>query len=134
MIHSTDKSELKNEDVQERVKCNDKQEPKIDCPIPIGSMVRLMSGSPQMTVVGTQKSNDPSVGIYVRTSWFHGSNVFTGTFPAESLEDAAANICTSCKKGSLTDEDSQWFQYRSNDGSYSLMCYCNKCFELIFLQ
>lgn len=50
----------------------------------VGSIVKLRSGSPEMTVQA--EMNFPNKGTYLRCQWFAGKKLESGDFPPDSLE------------------------------------------------
>lgn len=48
----------------------------------VGSIVKLKSGGPDMTVQYTEKE-----GEYLRTQWFAGKKLENGRFPISSVEE-----------------------------------------------
>ena len=49
----------------------------------IGDVVTLTAGGPPMTVVGVEQSAKKTI---IRTNWFDGTQVLSGSFPPEALE------------------------------------------------
>ena len=53
--------------------------------IKIGSVVRLKSGGPAMTVTSIHESGMGTGPIHAYCSWFDSSKVVTGDFPLEAV-------------------------------------------------
>lgn len=55
--------------------------------IKVGSVVRLKSGSPSMTVTAVHESGMMAAGpVHAYCTWFDGNKVVTGDFPLEAVE------------------------------------------------